>query len=71
MIGLLIKILLPIVVGYIVVQKIKSALSIGGGSQPKGNLKGQQGGSTTSDADVIEICPDCGHELGRRHRCRS
>jgi hypothetical protein len=62
MIGMLIRFAIPLVVGYFIIKAVKSVFSVSSNSQPLGPHPVEQ--------DVIEICPTCGHELGKRHKCK-
>ena len=52
----------PLLIGYIGYRGLKNVLfkSL---QPPDGPRDG------ASPQDTIEICPDCGHEKGPRHRC--
>lgn len=61
----LIRLLLPFVVIYFVYKFFKKKVGELTGVDTSGTLK------KSSEQDVIEICPQCGYEKGRRHRCKN
>jgi hypothetical protein len=65
MIGLLLKYVLPLVLMYFGAKVVRDFFL--GQPDKRGDSLGR---SRSQDTNVIEICPDCGYEKNKRHRCR-
>lgn len=69
MIAILLRIVVFVIAYKLVVAAIRfvSQTLLGGSQQSKNAASYYQSAPTN---DVIDICPECGHEMGRRHRCK-